>query len=80
MRVTATEKSVDGGTSDALATLRAAGMSVEPADDGLLLVDPPHVAAHITETLARDRLWVTEMRPQELSLEDVFLELTESAR
>ena len=26
-----------------------------------------------------DRLWVTELRPQELSLEDVFLELTEAA-
>ena len=70
----------DGCTSGALAALRTAGMRVEPTDDGLLLVDPPHIAAHITETLARDHLWVTEMRPQELSLEDVFLELTESAR
>jgi ABC-2 type transport system ATP-binding protein len=69
----------NGDTANALAALRTAGMRVEPADDGLLLVDQPHVAAHVTETLARDRLWVTEMRPQELSLEDVFLELTESA-
>jgi ABC-2 type transport system ATP-binding protein len=69
----------NGDTANALAALRTAGMRVEPADDGLLLVHQPHVAAHVTETLARDRLWVTEMRPQELSLEDVFLELTESA-
>ena len=69
----------NGDASAALASLRAAGMRVAPTDDGLMLVDQPHVAAHITETLARDRLWVTEMRPQELSLEDVFLELTESA-
>ena len=76
----ATRDNANGNTSIALAALRTAGMCVEPTDDGLLLVDPPHVAAHVTETLARDHLWVTEMRPQELSLEDVFLELTESAR
>ena len=64
----------------ALAALRAAGIRAEGTADGLLLVDHPIAAAGcVTETLARDRLWVTELRPQELSLEDVFLELTEAA-
>jgi ABC-2 type transport system ATP-binding protein len=69
----------DSNMAGALAALRAAGMRVEPRDDGLLLVDPPHAARRVTETLARDRLWVTEMRSEELSLEDLFLDLTESA-
>jgi hypothetical protein len=34
-------------------------------------------AAAVTETLAADRLWVTELRNEEQSLEDLFLSLTE---
>ena len=36
-------------------------------------------AARITETLAAERLWVTELRGEERSLEDLFLELTDDA-
>jgi ABC-2 type transport system ATP-binding protein len=58
----------------------AAGIRTQPTGDGMLLVDhPPAAAGHVTELLARRQLWVTELRPQELSLEDVFLELTEAA-
>jgi ABC-2 type transport system ATP-binding protein len=64
----------------AVAVFTAAGIRTHRSADGLLLVDhPPAAAGHVTELLARQRLWVTELRPQELSLEDVFLELTEAA-
>jgi ABC-2 type transport system ATP-binding protein len=64
----------------AVVALRRAGISASPAGDGLLLVDEATAgAAHVSETLGRSGLWVTELRPQELSLEDVFLELTEAA-
>ena len=45
--------------------------------DGQLRVALPAAeAARVTEILAAERLWVTELRPEERSLEDLFLELT----
>jgi ABC-2 type transport system ATP-binding protein len=38
-------------------------------------IDPAH-AGEITQALAAKNLFVTELRPREVSLEDVFLELT----
>ena len=64
----------------ALVVLDDAGIRAAPTADGLLLVDGTSAGpARVTETLARKELWVTELRHQELSLEDVFLELTEAA-
>ncbi|MBA2624566.1 MAG: ATP-binding cassette domain-containing protein [Acidimicrobiia bacterium] len=69
-----------GDRAAALGALQDAGIRAAPAAEGLLLVDEASVdPARVTETLARRRLWVTELRPQERSLEDVFLELTETA-
>ncbi len=60
----------------ALQVLRDAGMHAEHTSDRLLRVAHMRSAAHVTETLSAHRLWVTEMRPDERTLEDVFLELT----
>lgn len=58
------------------AALVAAGMRAERAGDVILVDAAPADAGRVTETLAASRLWVTELRRQEVSLEDVFLELT----
>jgi ABC-2 type transport system ATP-binding protein len=65
--------------SAGLHVLRQAGLRAEPADDGLLRVEHAPSPARVTEVLAAHRLWVTEMRPDERTLEDVFLELTGEA-
>jgi ABC-2 type transport system ATP-binding protein len=45
--------------------------------DGYIRVDlPPADAEEVTRALARRRLYLTELRPEEVSLETVFLELT----
>jgi ABC-2 type transport system ATP-binding protein len=45
--------------------------------DGFIRVDlPPADAEEVTRALARRRLYLTELRPEEVSLETVFLELT----
>ncbi|MFZ6005129.1 MAG: ABC transporter ATP-binding protein [Actinomycetota bacterium] len=59
-----------------LAALRQSGISAS-RNHSLLHVDlPPSEAARVTETLARSNLWITEMRADQVTLEDVFLELT----
>ena len=58
------------------AALVAAGIRAELAGDVILVNPAPADAGRVTETLAASRLWVTELRRQEVSLEDVFLELT----
>jgi ABC-2 type transport system ATP-binding protein len=58
-----------------LATLRRASFEVERHDSHLRVATDE--AAAVTETLAADRLWVTELRHEERSLEDLFLSLTE---
>ena len=58
------------------AALRAAGIAATVSGDALRVDVAPSEAARVSETLAGARLWLTELRPQEVSLEDVFLELT----
>jgi ABC-2 type transport system ATP-binding protein len=59
-----------------LAALRDAGIGAVRNHE-LLHVDlPPTEAARVSEVLARRALWVTELRTDEVTLEDVFLELT----
>ncbi|MFN2590729.1 MAG: ABC transporter ATP-binding protein [Actinomycetota bacterium] len=48
--------------------------------DALVVAVPPEDAARVTQTLARKKLFLTELRPQEISLETVFLKLTEPPR
>ena len=63
-----------------LEALRAAKIEASLDGDTLLVALPPEEAARVTQTLARKRLFLTELRPQEVSLETVFLELTEPPR
>lgn len=59
--------------------LRRAAFGVERVD-GFLRVDAqPERSADISRTLAESGQWVTELRPERYSLEDIFLELTTTA-
>jgi ABC-2 type transport system ATP-binding protein len=58
------------------AVLRTAGFDASRDGGRLLISLPAAEAAHVTETLAREGLFLSELRPEEVSLEDVFLELT----
>jgi ABC-2 type transport system ATP-binding protein len=59
-----------------LASLRAAGFDATLDDTSLAVTVDPARAGEITRALAAADLWVTELRPIEASLEDIFLELT----
>ncbi|HEX9717483.1 MAG TPA: ABC transporter ATP-binding protein [Actinomycetota bacterium] len=59
--------------------LRAAGMPVSVDGDALRVDLPPSDAATVTRALAERGLYVTELRPDEVDLETVFLELTREA-
>jgi ABC-2 type transport system ATP-binding protein len=63
-----------------LDALRAAKIEATLDGDALRVALPPEDAARVTQTLARKKLYLTELRPQEISLETVFLELTEPPR
>ncbi len=56
--------------------LRAAGFESLAIDGALRVAARPEQAAAITRALAGAGLWVTELRPVEESLEDLFLDLT----
>jgi len=58
------------------AVLAAAGWPVEQLPGRLRVGVAPEHAARVTQALAAHELWVTELRPEEVSLEDLFLELT----
>ncbi|HEX2041077.1 MAG TPA: ABC transporter ATP-binding protein [Acidimicrobiales bacterium] len=59
-----------------VAALAEAGITAV-LGDGFIRVDlPPADAEEVTRALARRRLYLTELRPEEVSLETVFLELT----
>jgi ABC-2 type transport system ATP-binding protein len=65
-----------GNLERGLAALADAGIPAT-LEDGYLRVDlPPADAEQVTRALVRRRLYLTELRPEELSLESVFLELT----
>jgi hypothetical protein len=61
-----------GGAS----TLLAAGFFVENRGETLSVAASPADAARVTEVLGRAGLWLSELRADDVSLEDVFLELT----
>ena len=58
------------------AALDRAGISVAREGDHLVVQVAPADAARLTEILGAQRLWVSELRAAEHSLEDRFLELT----
>jgi ABC-2 type transport system ATP-binding protein len=58
------------------AVLREAQLPVERVDGELRVGVDPCRAADVTRLLAGANHWVTELRPDRFSLEDVFLELT----
>jgi ABC-2 type transport system ATP-binding protein len=57
--------------------LRAAGMAVVVDADVLRVTIPAADAARITRTLADAGIYLSELRPDEVDLETVFLELTQ---
>jgi ABC-2 type transport system ATP-binding protein len=63
----------------AVVTLRHAGLSAERHEGHVRVAVAPTEAHRVTRALARDEHWVTDLRPEERSLEDLFLELTGAA-
>ena len=59
--------------------LTAAGFAVTAHDDHLLVSGVPDPAV-LTQTLAKRKLWVSELTPVTANLESVFLELTETPK
>ncbi len=66
-------ENVDG----ALQVLTGAGFDAHVERDEILVTAPASDGARISRTLALKRIYVAELRPMEVSLEDVFLQLTE---
>ena len=56
-----------------------AGIAATVEEPTLRVDWPPSDAARITEVLATDGLWVSELRTKQRNLEDQFLALTEEA-
>jgi ABC-2 type transport system ATP-binding protein len=57
--------------------LRAAGMTAEIDGDAIRVSLPVEESARVTRALAEHGLYLSELRPEEVDLETVFLELTE---
>ncbi|MGH8982428.1 MAG: ABC transporter ATP-binding protein [Acidimicrobiia bacterium] len=60
----------------ALATLRSADLEAIVEDDHILVRLPSEDAARVTRVLADAGLYLRELRPEEVDLETIFLELT----
>jgi ABC-2 type transport system ATP-binding protein len=56
--------------------LAGAGIDATRQGDHLRVDLPPAEAERVTRALADEQLYLTELRPEEISLEAVFLELT----
>lgn len=65
-----------GDLPAALTTLEGAGIEARIEDDALKVALPPLEGARVTKVLADAGLYVSELRPDEVDLETVFLELT----
>jgi ABC-2 type transport system ATP-binding protein len=63
-----------------LEALHGAGIDASIDSDHLRVSLPVTEAARVTEALARRNLYLSELRPEEVSLETVFLELTQDLR
>jgi ABC-2 type transport system ATP-binding protein len=60
----------------ATVTLRRAGVSVDSDGSYLRVALPPAEAAHVTKLLADAGMYVSELRPDTVSLEELFLRIT----
>jgi ABC-2 type transport system ATP-binding protein len=60
-----------------LAALEAAGLEATAQDGFIRVALPASEGARVTEILARRGLYLSELRPEQISLEEVFLELTQ---
>jgi ABC-2 type transport system ATP-binding protein len=60
-----------------LEALQTAGIDAAMDSDHLRVTLPIAEASRVTEVLARHQLYLSELRPEEVSLETVFLELTQ---
>ena len=56
--------------------LRGEGMDVQVVEGALHVEVGETSASRVTEVLASNGIYLSELRPHEMSLEDVFLELT----
>ena len=61
------------------ATLVAAGFECRRDSDAIYVTLPADRADEVSAALGKKKQWVTELRPAAVTLEDVFLELTEDA-
>ncbi|MGH2576801.1 MAG: ABC transporter ATP-binding protein, partial [Actinomycetota bacterium] len=59
-----------------LEALRSAGIHASADHHAIRVMLPPEEAATVTRTLADRGLYLTELRPDEVDLETVFLDLT----
>jgi ABC-2 type transport system ATP-binding protein len=66
---------LDAGAS----VLRGAGFAAERRDGHIRVAIRPRDAGRVTQVLAAQGVWVTDLRPDERTLEDLFLELTADA-
>jgi ABC-2 type transport system ATP-binding protein len=69
-----------GDLHGGLEALREGGIEVSVDSDHLRVSLPLSESARVTEVLARRGLYLSELRPEEISLETVFLELTQEAK
>jgi ABC-2 type transport system ATP-binding protein len=67
-----------GDLQGGLMALREAGMEASLDTDHIRVELPAAQAARVTEVLAGRGLFLTELRPEQVSLETVFLELTQA--
>lgn len=65
-----------GDPARAASALRSAGIEAEAHNDIVRVQIDPADAALVTKTLAAKRMYLSEIRPDEVDLETVFLELT----
>jgi ABC-2 type transport system ATP-binding protein len=63
----------------AASLLRADGMETRPDGDALRVEVPASDGARVTRLLAQSGHYVSELRPEAVDLEDVFLQLTRDA-
>jgi len=63
-----------------VSALREAGIESSIHGDAIRVAIHPNEGPRVSEALARRALYLSELRPEEISLETVFLELTQEAR
>jgi ABC-2 type transport system ATP-binding protein len=60
----------------AVSVLAAAGFTAQLDGDAVVVEAPPDAGAALNQTLGSQGIWASELRPSQVTLEDVFLQLT----